>query len=274
MGKFLLHAWFPICVDRLFPFQTRNMLWIKVLLKTYTCFMILNIILAGILYSIGGSQAPRPEDPNMRFDECVCFVFTTFHSVAFGDFILNSDGARVIGGFISFYGYFFQMHSFAVILLSQLGGTCKLTILSVSVRMIVILWPSFLLFAAVVIAVGFATTPFLSNRPEGATTLKDGAYFGWCVAFGNTYGEYYPVSNEGRAITGVLDLISWAYKCYAVALLALRKPTLEEHESLLSTVASGNEGVDGLAAVFGPGYIAPSAVAPRVPHATDTEEPA
>ncbi len=66
----------------------------------------------------------------MHFDECIWFVFTTFHSVAFGECVLNSDGARVIGCIISFYGYFFQMLSFAVILLSQLGGAKKPTLLS------------------------------------------------------------------------------------------------------------------------------------------------
>ncbi len=83
--------------------------------------MILNIVLASILYGIGGTQGPnRSEtgDSNMHFDECIWFVFTTFHSVAFGECTLISDGARVIGCFISFYGYFFQMLSFAVILLS------------------------------------------------------------------------------------------------------------------------------------------------------------
>ncbi len=89
--------------------------------------------------------------------------------VAFGECLLNFDGARVIGCYISFYGYFFQMLSFAVILLSQLGEAKKPTLLSVPVRMCVILWPSFLLFVAIVIALGLGATPFLNER-DGAST--------------------------------------------------------------------------------------------------------
>ena len=76
--------------------------------------------------------------------------------------------------------------------------------------------------------------------------------------FGNTYGDFYPSNNQGRTISGVLNLISSKYRCYALALLALRAPTQKEHEMLLSYMISGNLEADGLAAVFGPGYIAPS----------------
>jgi hypothetical protein len=262
-------------MDRLFPFQARNMVWMKVLFKMYACCMILNLILAGILYGIGGTQGPsraENEDPNMHFDECMWFVFTTFHSVAFGECLLKSDAARVIGCLISFYGYFFQVLSFAVILLSQLGGARQPTFLSVPVRMCAILWPSFLLFVAIIVALGLGSTPFINPGMGMQASPKDGVYFGWCVAFGNTYGDYYPVNNEGRAISGVLDLISWIYKCYALALLALRRPTREEHETLLGYAVSGKDEVEGLAAVFGPGYIAPSTLAPRTRQSVDVVE--
>ncbi len=115
----------------------------------------------------------------MQFDECVWFVFTTFHSVAFGECTLISDGARVIGGFISFYGYFFQMLSFAVILLSQLGGAKKPTLLSVPARMCIILWPSFLLFVAVVVALGLGSTPYIASGDQ-VLSLKDGVFWVVC----------------------------------------------------------------------------------------------
>ncbi len=58
-------------------------------------------------------------------------------------------------------------------------------------------------------------------------------------------------------------MISWTFRCCALALLALRAPTWEEHETLLSLLVSGEDEEGGLAAVFGPGYLLPSAEAPK-----------
>ena len=273
---YLLGTWLPLCWERLFPFQNRNRIWIIVLLKMYLFCMFLNLIIAAILYGIGGTHGPNRDEnddnPNMSYDECVWFVFTTFHSVAFGECILLSDGARFIGCFISLYGYFFQELSFCVILLSQLGGVRAPTVLSVPMRMCSMLWPSFLLYVVAVLSLGMGCTPFL-NSGNGSAGIRDGLYFGWCVAFGNPYGDLYPMNIQGRAITGLLDVISYLYRCYIIAIMALRKPTREEHETLLSVVASGKHEEESLAQLFGPGYIAPSTVAPRVPNsAIDTVE--
>ena len=260
-------AWLPLCWERLFPFQNRNMLWITVLFKIYLFCMVLNLIIAAILYGVGGTRGPARSDddiPDMLFDECVWFVFSTFHSIAFGECTLISDGARFIGCIISFYGYFFQELSFCVILLTQLGGVRAPTVLSVPMRMCSMLWPSFLLYVVVVLSLGMGCTPFLNP----GSTVKDGLYFGWCVAFGNPYGDLIPINIEGRVITGLLDVISYLYRCYIIAIMGLRKPTLEEHERLLNVVASAKHADEELTQLFGPGYIAPSTVAPRVPNSS------
>ncbi len=116
------------------------------------------------------------------------------------------------------------------------------TLLSVLVHMCAVLWASFPLFAALVVALGLGSTPHLN-------TAKDGVYFGWCV------------------------LISWTY---ALALLALRKPTLNKHDTLPINIAPGkdekharNHEIESLTAAFGPGDIAPSTATPRVAHAVN-----
>ncbi len=127
--------------------------------------------------------------------------------------------------------------------LSQLGGGRSPTLLSMLAHnMCAVLWPSFLLFVALVVALGLGSMPHLN-------TAKGGLYFGW------------------------RGLISWTN---ALALLALQKPTLDEQETLLRTIAHGRDEEDerddesvSLTAAFGPGCIAPSTVAPRVPHAVD-----
>ncbi len=49
------------------------------------CFKMLSMILVVVLFGIGGTQ--------VHFDRCIWLVVAAFQSVAFGEWLLNFDGA-------------------------------------------------------------------------------------------------------------------------------------------------------------------------------------
>jgi len=84
----------------------------------------------------------------------------------------------------------------------------------------------------------------------------------WNVVHRNPYGDIWPSTPEARLITFPATIMGLLYMPYALALVAVRCPTEEQHAALLGHL---NQNPDD---ALGKGYIVPKGgeyIVPKVP---------
>jgi len=278
----ILAEWVSNAVDnvcntiwKVCPFMPGNREWAAVLLKTYLCCLSLGMNLACLLNVIegdkwlnttirssNGTHHGAAARGNTALDECIWFVFCTMHGISFGEFMPRGAPGRVIACICAALGYWFVILMMCIVLLSQLPGEKTPTMLSVLRRTFNAVWPSYLIVIGLIAGIGVTMGPFVSKDPYGPNKWPTGFYWMWCVVHRMPYGDIFPNSPEARAITFPAGIIGLLYMPYALALVAVRCPTEEQHAALLGHLCENPE--DAL----GHGYIVPKGgnyIVPKVP---------
>jgi hypothetical protein len=174
------------------------------------------------------------------------------HGVGMNDFMPHDVGGRLIGMFVASFAYWFPIYMMAIVLLHQLPGEKSLGAFGVAGRLFCAVWPSYLFFVGASCYVGSMMGPYVSNDPAGWNEWPTGVYWLWTVVHRQPFGDIYPNTPMGRSITVPFAMISVAYIPYALALVAVRKPSTSQHESLLEYLQQRPE--DAL----GRGYVMPN----------------
>jgi hypothetical protein len=241
------------------PFRSGNRAWLVVLFQAYILGVVASFLLACVLNSLEGKEwivhgringGPRATGQT-ALDECFWFVFTTIHGIAFGEFQPRFVCGRIIAMVCVSLGYWFPIFLMAIVMFSQLPGEKNPTLPSTLWRMISAVWPSYAVFLFLVCLVGSQTGPYLSHDQYGRNEWPSGIYWMWTVAHRMPYGDVWPNTGFGRTVTVPAAMLGLLYMPYALALVAVRCPTLEQHESLLGELRKHPE--DSL----GRGYIVP-----------------
>jgi hypothetical protein len=98
-------------------------------------------------------------------------------------------------------------------------------------------FPSFIcIFIILLICSGILVACEADQEHESGWNYWDSFYFCWSIVHKVPYGELIPQSNFGKFISSIICLIGLAYQPYILALVALRRPTQEEHDSLLHSL--------------------------------------
>lgn len=242
------------------PFRSGNRMWLVVIIKAYVACLMSCVVLACIINSIDG-KSWLTTDVNGKpwsrargkgaLDECIWFVVTTVHGIGFGEFMAHGRGARWIAMACVSLGYWFLIFLLAIVMLSNLPGERIPSLYSVTYRIVNAVWPSYLIFMLFVIIVGSTMGPYVSLDQFDKNGMDTGIYFSWTVAHRMPYGDLYPCTPYGRVMTCIIAVAGLLYMPYALALVAVRAPTLEQHETLLGMLRKNPEGA------LGRGYIVP-----------------
>jgi hypothetical protein len=256
------------CCWKVAPFREGNRMWLMDLYKAYVFCLLVGSFLAVVLNLLEGDQWLDKKDshsPHMTLvrttgetalDECLWFVFTTMHGVAFNDFNAHDVGGRLISMFISAFSYWFPIYMMSIIVLSQLPGEKAIGAFGVAERVFFAVLPSYTLLILATCAVGAMMGPYISDDEAGVATGNEwpsGIYWLWTVVHRQPFGDIWPDTPFGRLVTVPAAWISVMYMPYALALVAVRKPNQEQHEALLEYLRRRPE--DAL----GRGYVMPAA---------------
>jgi len=266
-NKEFLNGWFQDFVEnfgtnvwKIAPFRVGNRMWLAVLLKAYVACILSCVVLACVINSIEGKRwlvtdvngkawsRARGDGANGALDECIWFVVTTVHGIGFGEFVSHGP-ARWVSMVCISLGYWFQIFLCSIVMLSQLPGERIPSLYGATARIVSAVWPSYLVFMLIMIAVGSTLEGYISKHQWNAHLT--GPYFAWQVAHRMPFGDIFPTTPYGRVMTCVLAIMGLLYMPYALALVAVRCPTLEEHENLLGRLRKNPD------AALGRGYIAP-----------------
>lgn len=231
------------------------------LYKAYLLCMLVGSFLAFVLNFFEGDLWLKKEKKNVgqgqgavgdtALDECLWFVFTTMHSVAMNDFMPYDVYGRVIGMFLTAFSYWFVIYMMAIVMLNQLPGEKPLGASGVAERLVMAVWPSYLVILIATVGVGCTLGPYLSDDPNGDNYVSTGVYWLWTIVHRQPFGDIFPNTPFSRTVTVPFSMLSNIYIPYALAVVAVRKPTREEHECLLDYLRRRPE--DAL----GRGYVIP-----------------
>jgi len=251
-------------VSKMFPFRSGNRMWIFVLLQGYVCCML--VVLCGglIINYIEGDTwddiherwgwkdvAKQKAYGDTALDECIWFVFMSLHGMTFGEFMPVSATGHVIVMMVASVSFWFTIFMASVVILSQLPGQKTKHLPHVVMDLVSACWPSYFIYCIAVVGVGSQIGPYLSDAPSGNNDEWTGIYFLWCVAHRSVFGDIWPQKTEGRWATFPFTILAYIYPCYAMALVAVRRPSSEQHQQLLSYMSEHPE------ESLGPGYIVP-----------------
>lgn len=251
-----------ISVWKAFPFRPGNRKWLLILFQGYVGCLFSCFVLACIINSIEGKDWLRGNAKGhgegskgqTALDEVTWFVFTTMHGIGFGEFMPRSTMGRIIGMFVCTIGYWLPIYLGAIIILSQLPGEPMPTVCGVTRRMLSAVWPSYIAFMFWIFAFGAMSANNLSkDRIAGnRAPASVGIYWMWTVAHRMPYGDIYPTTHFSRTITVPAAMLGSLYMPFALALIAVRRPTMEQHQSLLDNLRSHPKDA------FGRGYSVPA----------------
>jgi hypothetical protein len=174
------------------------------------------------------------------------------HGVGMNDFMPHDVGGRLIGMFVSAFAYWFPIYMVSIVLVHQLPGEKPQGAFGVGERLISAVWPSYFLIICATCYVGAMMGPYVSNDPAGWNEWPTGVYWLWTVVHRQPFGDIFPNTPVGRAVTVPAAWLSVMYMPYAFALVAVRKPSSSQHESLVAYLRDRPE--DAL----GRGYIMPN----------------
>jgi len=148
---------------KVFPWSKRNRAWMGCVLQAYAACNFAGFLLACVLNSLEG-QAWLASAHNhytghrgglatgkSALDECFWYVFTTMHGIAFGEFIPQSTAGHWIAMLCCSIGYWFIIFLCCIVMLAQLPGEKVPTFYSTLCRMISAVWPSYLVFIALIV---------------------------------------------------------------------------------------------------------------------------
>merc|ERR1712232_270146 len=167
------------------------------------------------------------------------------------DFMPHDVGGRLIGMLVASFAYWFPIYMMAIVLLHQLPGEKALGAFGVAERLFSAVWPTYLLILAATCYVGAMMGPYMGNDPAGLNEGPTGVYWLWTVVHRQPFGDVFPNTPFGRCVTVPAAMISVMYMPYALALVAVRKLSSSQHESLLEYLRERPE--DAL----GRGYVMP-----------------
>lgn len=247
-------------VWKLFPFRQGNRAWFIVLFKAYITCLLLGFCMACILNAIEGDRWIGATKQGYgawvrgetALDECFWFIMTTMHGIPFGEFFGRGCPGRIIAMCCCSIGYLFVIFMMTLIMFSQLPGEKAPSLYSVGSRMVSALWPSYSVFMAIVLAIGSMVGPYVSNDHDGKNNYGTGMYWSWTVAHRVPFGDIYPDTAFGRVLTLPLAAMGVLYLPYALACVAVRRVTAEQHKSIVGQLRSNPE--DAL----GRGYVEPA----------------
>lgn len=252
---------FATNIWKIAPFRSGNRQWLWVLVKGYIACLVACCLLACVLNSIEGKQ--WVED-NLRgnhgvraygdtaLDECFWFVFTVSHGIAFGEFNTRLWQSRIVAMACVSLGYWFVIFLMSIVLLANLPGERVPSLCGVVSRMMSAVWPSYLILIFVTICIGATLGPYLSKDDYGYNGWPTGVYWTWTVVHRMPFGDIYPNLPYGRTMTVPAGMLGLLYMPYALALVAVRCPTLDQHNSLLGNLLKYPENA------LGRGYVVPA----------------
>jgi hypothetical protein len=259
------------------PFRIGNRAWMIVLFQSYCLCCFAGFLLACVLNSVEGKAwieegrvdgGPRATG-DTALDECLWFVFTTMHGIAFGEFHPRYTPGHIIAMLCCVLGYWFPILLMSIVLLSQLPGEKAPTLGGTMYRMISAVWPSYVVFIFLILAFGSQCGPYIHHHRYGVNEWPTGIYFLWTVAHRMPFGDVWPNTVYGRTVTIPAAMLGLLYMPYTLALIAVRCPSIEQHESLLGELRKHPE--DSL----GRGYIVPDealrAIRPQDQRPRETE---
>jgi len=270
MDKGFLSSWFQDSAEnfatniwKIAPFRVGNRQWLMVLVKGYLLCLAFCLVLACVLNSIEGdvwsdygnyhSKGARGVKSygDTALDECLWFVVTTVHGIAFNEFNARGVASRLIAMSCVSIGYWFIIFLLSIVMLSNLPGEKLPSLSGVMRRLVSAVWPSYMVFLFITVCVGSMVGPYVSNDPYGKNEWPTGIYFMWTVVHRMPYGDIYPDTPFGRTMTASAAVFGLLYMPYALALVAVRCPTVEQHESLLGHLRKHPENA------LGRGYVVP-----------------
>jgi len=243
---------------KLCPFRVGNRAWAVRLFQGYSLCLLIVVGLAMMLNALEGEDWMKADKGQRQratgrsaFDECLWFVFMTLHGIGFGEFMPEDTPGHVIAMLTVTMSYWCMIFMAAIVMLSQLPGAKAPSLFNVVMQIVNIVWPSYLIFVGIIIAIGFVIGPYVSDAPSGYNDAATGIYWYWCVMHRAPYGDIWPNSPFGRAVTVPAAVLSYLYPPYALALIAIRRPTPTEHAQLLAHMNAYPE------EAMGPGYFVP-----------------
>merc|ERR1712232_464869 len=124
----------------------------------------------------------------------------------------------------------------SIILLSQLPGEKALGAFGVAERLFLAVFPSYLVYLLITCVVGASLGPYLSDDEAGYASgngWPTGIYWLWTVMHRQPYGDIYPDTPLGRIVTVPAAWAAVMFMPYALALVAVRKPSEDQHKALL-----------------------------------------
>lgn len=237
---------------KLFPFKSENRAWITILVKAYACCIVTIFCLACVLNAAEGDvwlkrsvrTGGQKAVGDGALDECFWFVATTMHGIGFGEFVPFCLTGRLIAMFCCMLGYLFTIFMMCSVLLSQLPGEKDPTLFGVASRMAKALWPSYSVFCALTMSIGSMCGPYLSKDHHGGWTRNmwpTGMYWAWTTVHRSPYGDIFPDTVFGRTMTVPLEMMAVLYVPYALACVAVRCPTLEQHREIVGRMKGNAE---------------------------------
>lgn len=263
---------------KVFPFRAGNRMWGWVLVKAYGSLIVLSFVLACMLNAMEGKAwtSGGYDDKHLAkrgngfgnnsdivakgktaLDECFWFIICTVHGAGFGEFNAQGTPGRLLGGVCVCIGYWFPIFLMTIVMISQLPGEKAPTVLGCLGRLVSAVWPSYILLLALTFVAGYSIGPYISpdgwthHDVDGRNYGITGVYFLWQIIHRMPYGDVWPDTPWGRMVTMPAGIIGTLYMPYALALVAVRSPSLAQQESLLSDIRTHPEDA------FGRGYIVP-----------------
>jgi len=238
------------------PFRIGNREWFFVLIKGYLAALGGCLVLACVLNSVEGSRWLASDwrgrtTGSTALDECIWFVFTTVHGIGFGEFNVRTLSGHLVAMACVSLGYLFTIFLMCIVMLSNLPGEKVPSLSGVMHRMVSALWPSYLVFLFLTFAGGSMMGPYVSNDPFGHNDWSTGVYFMWTVMHRMPYGDIWPNTPFGYTMVVPASFLGLLYMPYALAVVAVRCPTMQQHESLLSSLQTFPENA------LGRGYFVP-----------------
>lgn len=244
------------------PWRARNREWLAILLQGYFACLFGGFLLACVLNSVEGERWLKGGGPHQRvgskggtaLDECFWYIICTMHGIGYGDFMPRGSAGRIIGMCTISLGYWFVIFLCSIVMLSQLPGERSPGLMKTASHMISAVWPSYVVFVFVILVVGAQCGPYISeDRGYGRNDLWTGMYWIWQVAHRMPFGDLWPNTSFARTVTIPTAILGLLYMPYCMALVAVRCPSMAQHEMLLGELRKHPE--DSM----GRGYVVPSA---------------
>lgn len=268
----MFHSMWKVC-----PWRARNRGWLSVLLQGYFGCVFGGFLMACVLNSVEGNRWVTGGVRHVGFnhnpkangatalDECFWFIFTTMHGIAFGEFMPRGAPGRIIAMITCSIGYWFIIFMCCIAMFSQLPGEKMPTLGRTLSRMISAAWPSYVVFCFIIAIVGANCGPYVNHDNYGKNEWPTGIYWLWQTAHRMPFGDLYPDTVIGRSVTVPMSILGLLYMPYCMALVAVRCPSMAQHEALLGELRKHPE--DSL----GRGYIVPEEIMQPISGGHQTE---